>query len=144
MTVQNTPQEVLHLITAPETTEPNSALPVVLNLDDGSSPADAMDVLALRPFAAGEQPWSRATRLDRVRPEAPLRPATARLLRVARQDGKESVLAEGDGWTLLTNRWRSGGAYVAVSAVTDELAKTILEATIKDASASLTRDETKV
>jgi hypothetical protein len=53
MTVQNTPQEVLHLITAPETTEPSSALPVVFNIDDGSSPADVIDVLSLRPAAAG-------------------------------------------------------------------------------------------
>src|SRR4051812_5990196 len=117
MTVQNTPQEVLHLIPAPEQTEPNSALPVVINLDDGSSPADVVHMLSLRPFVTGEQPWSRSTRLERVRPEAPLLPAAARLLRVARTDGKESVLAAGDGWTLLTNRWRGGGAYVAVSAV---------------------------
>jgi type II secretory pathway predicted ATPase ExeA len=144
MTVQNTPQEVVHLVPAPEAAEPNSALPIVFHLDESNSPADLLDMLSLRPFATGEQPWSRSARLERVRPEAPLRPAAARLLRVAREDGKESVLAVGDGWTLLTSRWRRGGAYIAVSAVTDELAKTILEATVKDAGAPPARDEAKV
>jgi hypothetical protein len=144
MNAQNTPQEVVHLIPAPTAAEPNSALPIVFNLDESNSPADLLDMLSLRPFATGEQPWSRTVRLERVRPDAPLRPAAARLLRVAHEDGKESVLAAGDGWTLLTSRWRGGGAYVAVSAVTDELAEAILEATIKDADVPPARDETKV
>lgn len=95
----HTPQEVLHLVEAPEIVEPDDSLPVVLTLNDSNSPADVMDVLSLRPFAGGEQPWSRSTRLTHVRPDAPLRPAVARVLRVAHEDGKDSVLAAGEGWT---------------------------------------------
>ena len=140
------PQEVLHLIEPLEnTTDPgDAALPVVFNLSDNNSPADVMDVLSLRPFASGEQPWSRSTRLEHVRPDAPLRPDGARLVRVAHEKGKESVLAEGDGWTLLTNRWKSGIAYVAVSAVTGELAEEVLEASVKDATEPPKTDETSV
>lgn len=118
--------------------------PIILNLHDSNSPADVLDVLSLRPFAAGKQPWSRSTRLEHVRADAPLRPATAEVVRVAYHDGNESVLAEGDGWTLLTNRWKSGGAYVAVSAVSDDLATTIMEEAVRDATDPPVPDETQV
>ncbi|RSN69962.1 DUF5925 domain-containing protein [Actinomadura sp. WAC 06369] len=151
MTTPHEPsQEVVHLITPREPGEsatapgPDAALPVVFNLNDGNSPADVMDVLSLRPFASGEQPWSRSTRLTHVRPEAPLRPDGARLVRVAHEKGKESVLAEGDGWTLLSNKWSSGIAYVAVSAVSDDLAESILAASVQDATDPPKTDETSV
>ncbi|MQY06648.1 DUF5925 domain-containing protein [Actinomadura macrotermitis] len=140
-------QEFLHLVEAPEPATASGAdltLPVVLNLSDNNSPADVMDVLSLRPFASGEQPWSRSTRLEHVRAEAPLRPGHARVLRVAHEKGKESVLAEGDGWTLLTNRWKHGTAYVAVSAVTEELAASVLEECVKDATEPPKTDDTNV
>ncbi|MBO2466088.1 AAA family ATPase [Actinomadura sp. LCR2-06] len=141
------PQDVLHLVGPGENVSdpgPESTLPVVFNLSDNNSPADVMDVLSLRPFASGEQPWSRSARLDHVRPEAPLRPDGARLVRVAREKGKESVLAEGDGWTLLTNRWKNGSAYLAVSAVSDALAESVLDASVKDATDPPKTDETSV
>ncbi|MFB4306487.1 DUF5925 domain-containing protein [Actinomadura sp. GTD37] len=144
---QERPQEVLHLIEPLENlTGPGQdpSLPVVFNLSDNNSPADVMDVLSLRPFASGEQPWSRSTRLEHVKADAPLRPDGARLVRVAHEKGKESVLAEGDGWTLLTNRWKSGVAYLAVSAVTDDLAEEVLEASVKDATEPPKTDETSV
>ncbi|WP_242614179.1 DUF5925 domain-containing protein [Actinomadura roseirufa] len=139
---QERTRDVLHLIGPREDAGP--ALPVVLNLSDSNSPADVMDVLSLRPFASGEQPWSRSTRLDHVRPDAPLRPERARLVRVAHEKGKESVLAEGEGWTLLTNRWKNGAAYLAVSAVTDELAESVLAESVKDATEPPKTDETNV
>lgn len=140
---QERPQEVLHLVEIPETaTEPAPA--VVLNLDDNNAPADVMDVLSLKPFASGEHPWSRSGRLEHVRAEAPLRPAGARLLRVAKEQEKESLLSEGDGWMLLVNRWKMGTAYIAVSAVTEELAAEIYEETVKDASEPPVPDETQV
>lgn len=140
---QERPQEVLHLVEIPET-EPDLAPAVVLNLNDNNSPADVMDVLSLKPFASGEQPWSRSARLEHVRAEAPLRPDGARLLRVAAEEGKESILAAGDGWMLLVNRWRSGTAYVSVSAVTESLATEIFDATVKDATDPPVADETEV
>jgi hypothetical protein len=143
-TAQNAQQEVLHLV---ETTEPaaaEAAPAILLNLNDNNSPADVMDVLSLRPFASGEQPWSRAARLEHVRPDAALLPAAARLLRVAHEEGKHSVLSEGDGWTLLTNRWKDGTAYVAVSAVSDALATEVLDETVRDATEPPVPDETQV
>ncbi|MFI0404591.1 DUF5925 domain-containing protein [Actinomadura sp. 3N508] len=142
-----TPQEILHLVESGENViDPgsDSTLPVVFNLSDRNSPADVMDVLSLRPFASGEQPWSRSTRLEHVRPDAPLRPDDARLVRVAHEKQKQAVLAEGDGWTLLANRWTNGMAYVAVSAVSEELAETVLEASVKDATEPPEVDESSV
>ena len=145
---QEGPQEVLHLVEPPENATdpgPESTLPVVFNLNDNNSPTDVMDVLSLRPFASGEQPWSRSTRLEHVRAEAPLRPADARIVRVAQEKGQHSVLAEGDGWTLLTNRWKSNNcAYVAVSAVTEELADSVFEESVKDATEPPEVDETGI
>src|SRR5690606_29931497 len=144
---QERPQEVLHLVGPRDDLigpGPRPALPVVFNLDETASPADVLDVLALRPFASGEQPWSRTTRLEHVRADAPLRPENARLVRVAHEKGKESVLAEGDGWTLLSNRWNNGVAYVAVSAVTEELAEDVFGEAVKDATEPPKTDETSV
>ena len=153
---QERPQEVLHLIEPLENdadqcggtdargpgAEPT--LPVVFNLSDDNSPSDVLDVLSLRRFASGEQPWSRSKRLVNVKADAPLRPDGARLVRAVHENGNESMLSEGDGWTLLVNRWTSGNAYVAVSAVTDELAEAILEATVKDATEPPKTDEDNV
>ncbi|TQM70998.1 ATPase family protein associated with various cellular activities (AAA) [Actinomadura hallensis] len=144
---QERPQEVLHLVGPRDDLigpGPRPALPVVFNLDETASPADVLDVLALRPFASGEQPWSRTTRLEHVRADAPLRPENARIVRVAHEKGKKSVLAEGDGWTLLSNRWTNGVAYVAVSAVTEELAEDVFGEAVKDATEPPKTDETSV
>ncbi|MEU8803003.1 DUF5925 domain-containing protein [Spirillospora sp. NPDC048819] len=144
---QERTQEILHLVEPRENVTdpgPESMLPVVFNLNDNNSPIDVMDVLSLRPFASGEQPWSRSERLEHVRPEAPLRPEGARLVRVAHEKGQEAVLAEGDGWTLLMNRWKSGAAYIAVSAVTEELAESVFAESVKDATDPPKVDETSV
>ncbi|HEX2316589.1 MAG TPA: DUF5925 domain-containing protein [Thermomonospora sp.] len=140
---QERPKEILHLVEVPET-EPDLAMSVVLNLNDNNSPSDVMDVLSLRPFASGEQPWSKSTRLEHVRDDAPLRPDDCRVLRVAVEDGKHSVLAEGDGWMLLANRWEGGNAYVAVSATSQELATAVLEEAVRDATEPPVADETQV
>ena len=144
---QERPQEVLHLVEPRDNVSdpgPDATLPVVFNVSDNNSPADVMDVLSLRPFASGEQPWSRSTRLEHVKTDAPLRPGDARLVRVAHEKGKESVLAEGEGWTLLSNRWQNGIAYVAVSAVSDELAERVLETSVRDATEPPKADESSV
>ncbi|MFD0851521.1 DUF5925 domain-containing protein, partial [Actinomadura adrarensis] len=69
------PQEILHLVEVAEAehaAETDAAMPVIFNLYDRNSPSDVMDVLSLRPFASGEQPWSRSTRLEHVKADAPL------------------------------------------------------------------------
>src|SRR5690242_11509192 len=73
----------------------------VMALDDQDSTRDVIDALALAPFARGEQPYARSIRLERVKPDAPLRPAAGRLVRSAGDDdGSGTVLAVGTGWTL--------------------------------------------
>src|SRR5262245_27043944 len=74
-----------------------SALPIVLQLDDADTPSDVIDALALSAFTAGDQPWARSVHLEDVRADAPLTPATARVLRSAVSDGRERRLAAGDG-----------------------------------------------
>ncbi|KAB2346113.1 DUF5925 domain-containing protein [Actinomadura rudentiformis] len=147
-TSRERPQEILHLVEPHEEhTDPGAdlTLPVVLNLSDSNSPADVMDVLSLRPFASGEQPWSRSLQLDHVKADAPLRPAAGgKVIRVAHEKGKESVLYEGDGWTLLTNRWKHGSAYLAVSAVSAELAESIMDECTLDATEPPKTDDTNV
>ncbi|TNY38609.1 AAA family ATPase [Thermomonospora catenispora] len=140
---QEGPQEILHLVETAGA-EPDPGTSLALNLDDTNSPADVMDVLSLRPFVSGEHPWSKSTRLEHVKPNALLRPAGSRVLREASEDNKHSVLAAGDGWMLLSNRWSEGTAYVAVSAVTKELAASVLEEAVRDATAPPVTDDTKV
>ncbi|MFL5993879.1 MAG: DUF5925 domain-containing protein, partial [Streptomyces sp.] len=105
---------------------PHDALPIRLNVDDSDSPSDVVDALFLGRFATGEQPYSHAANIDRVRTGATLLPAGARVLRVARDDDRSATLAEGDGWTLLISRWNRG-ADVTVTATDAELAKKVLD-----------------
>ncbi|MFF4164154.1 DUF5925 domain-containing protein [Streptomyces sp. NPDC001741] len=104
---------------------PESALPIRLNVDDSDSPSDVVDALFLGRFATGEQPYSHSSSLDRVKSGATLLPAEARVLRAARDDDRSATLAEGDGWTLLISRW-SRGADVTVTATSPELAQKVL------------------
>jgi hypothetical protein len=106
---------------------------LILKLGDTSSACDLLETLGLVEFVAGRQPWARSKRIDRPRRDADLLPAGARLVRHAVADGQRSHLATGDGWTLRAVRWR-GGAEVTVTAVDDDLARTILDQATEDAS----------
>jgi hypothetical protein len=97
------------------------ALPVRLNVDDNDSPADVIDALFLGRFTTGEQPYSRSRSVDRVRKGSSLLPPNATVVREACDDGRNSLLAEGEGWTALVSRW-SHGADVTVTAVSGDLA----------------------
>ncbi|GLZ13057.1 hypothetical protein Acsp04_32920 [Actinomadura sp. NBRC 104425] len=136
------PQEVVRLPQARQQPTPaltpvfggdDLGLPVALNLDESSSQADVMQVMSLRPFATGQHPWGRSTRLDRVRPDAPLRPPTARVVRAVRERARVAELAEGDGWSLLTIRYTNGTAFIEVSAVSEELADSVMDECLRDA-----------
>ncbi|MGW0804626.1 DUF5925 domain-containing protein [Nonomuraea sp. NPDC002799] len=118
---------------------PDSAeLPMNIWIDDADSAIDVIDALALSPFATGAQPWSRLANLERVRPEAPLAPEGGRVLRTARvEDGSESRLISGDGWTLRVIRHRNRTATVSVTAVNEELAKTVLAESIDGAEEAM-------
>jgi hypothetical protein len=106
--------------------QPQDALPIRLTVDDSDSPSDVVDALFLGRFATGEQPYSHAANIDRVRSGATLLPPQARVLRVARDEDRSATLAEGDGWTLLVSRWNRG-ADVTVTATTAELAAKVLD-----------------
>lgn len=109
-------------------------MPTVLTLDDGDSMLDVVDALAIGPFAGGEQPWSRAKNIDRIRADATLLPAGGRLIRRAQQNQQVNELAAGDGWTLHSIRWDDRSARVTVTATSDELAESILLAAIDGAA----------
>src|SRR4051812_50135767 len=86
--------------------EPEPA--VAFSVDATDTVGDVIDVLALEAFAAGRQPYARSRRMERIRPDAPLRPAGAQVMRMSREENREQVLARGDGWTLRSVRWRGG------------------------------------
>jgi hypothetical protein len=125
-------------------TDPAAAVRLRLWLDDSDSPADMLDSLILARFADGSQPWARTRRLDRIRPEATLLPPDAVPIRQAVDDGTESVLAAGEGWTARAVRWRAGGGQVVVTAVTDELAAKVLDAAVADATPPAEPDDENV
>jgi hypothetical protein len=134
ITDMSLPHEVLHVVPV-ERSDPAEAPPPVMNYDSNDTTRDVIDALALEPFISGAQPCARSTRLERVRADAPLRPAHGRVLRtMSEHDGRRSLLAGGDGWTLRAIRWNGGTAQVEVTAVSDELAKSVLEESTKGAS----------
>ncbi|MGC5010595.1 DUF5925 domain-containing protein [Streptosporangium sp. DT93] len=117
------------------TPEPDPAeVPMKIWLDDSDSAADVIDALALSPFATGVQPWSCSASLERVRADASLAPASGTLVRAAsNKDGPESRLLRGEGWTLRVVRYRNRAATVSVTAVDEELARTVLDEVTRDA-----------
>ncbi|WP_051109150.1 DUF5925 domain-containing protein [Actinomadura flavalba] len=141
------PRDFLHLVEAPEVATASGAdltLPVVLSVDDTCTPPDVMGMLALRPFAAGEQPCARTRSLDHVKPDAPLLPSAATVLRSYGDDERTSVLAEGEGWTLVSHRWKTGRAHVLVNAVSAELADAVLDECADDATDPPKTDDTNI
>src|ERR1044072_1875175 len=94
--------------------------PVVFQLDTTDTVGDVIDVLAMEAFAAGRQPYARSKRMERVRPDASLRPPGSRVLRASREENREAVLVTGDGWTLRSVRWRGGSGMVEVTAGADQ------------------------
>jgi hypothetical protein len=109
-------------------------LPMKVWLDDGDTPVDVIDALALSPFATGAQPWSRTVNLERVLPGASLMPEGGRVVRVAQEvDGRDSRLVRGEGWTLRVVRYKNRAATVCVTATSEELAQSVLTQSTRDA-----------
>lgn len=117
------------------TADPADSVPFRVGLDDSDTPYDVVDAMILRPFASGEQPWARTVRVDRVRDEATLLPPGARVVREAREKRRSARLAVGDGWTLRAVRWPTGSGEVTVTAVSEELARTVVAAATDGAAA---------
>jgi len=113
--------------------QPTSSLPFVVSLDDSDQPGDIIDALALEAFVSGAEPCARTVRLDRVRPDATLRPADTEPARSAHGPAHHGQLVRGDGWTLLSSRWKGGTAMLTVTATSDGLARRILDAACEKA-----------
>lgn len=117
----------------PTTADPADALPWTAVLDSYSTPRDMLDMLAVSLFGRGVQPYYRKKQLDRVRPDAPLRPPGSQISRSVVESESQSILVLGAGWTLRADRWADKSATLEVVAVSDELAERIVTESIRDA-----------
>lgn len=66
---------------------------LTMQVDDCDDAVDLLDALVLGPFLSGVQPWSRAVRLHRVRPDASLLPP-----------GRERLARRHRWWARITSR----------------------------------------
>ena len=112
--------------------DPARLLPASICFDDLDTPSDVIDALILSAFAEGRQPYARSVRLEQVRPGASLTLPGAQTLRVA-LNGRQARLVAGDDWTARTVIWHNGTAEVTVTAVTDELAESVIGNIVADA-----------
>ncbi|BCJ41860.1 hypothetical protein GCM10010168_75480 [Actinoplanes ianthinogenes] len=111
-----------------------ASLPLAGSIDDGDRLVDLVDLIALDPFVTGKEPFGRTTWLENLRADAPLTVPDARVVRDAVEDDGHGRLSTGDGWTLHVMRWKqSRRARVTVTAISSELAETVLTAVIADA-----------
>ncbi|GAA0510697.1 hypothetical protein Ade02nite_45930 [Paractinoplanes deccanensis] len=109
-------------------------LPLSGAVDDGDRLVDVVDLLALDGFVTGREPFGRSCYLENVKADAALTTDDARVVRDAVDEDGQGRLSVGEGWTLHVTRWKqSRRARVTVTAVTAELAETVLEAATKNA-----------
>lgn len=115
--------------------DPAERLPWTVTLDSADSTRDVIDTLAVSPFLRGTHPYARTAHLERIKPDALLRPAHGRVVRATRDEDSGSALVVGPGWSLRAVRWSGGSATVEVTAVTEVLATTVLAEATRDAVA---------
>ncbi|MBF6327884.1 AAA family ATPase [Nocardia transvalensis] len=115
-----------------------------MNIDDADSARDVIDALGIAPYVSGEQPHAVQVDLEHVKPDAPLCPDTARVLRTSDEDGTRATLAVGDGWTLRVVRRSNGRAALFICAVTEALAREVAEVCSADATAPPESDDNQV
>lgn len=123
--------------------DPARLLPAALSFDDLDTPSDVIDALILSAFADGRQPYARSVRLEQVRPGASLTLPDAQALRVA-LNGRQARLFAGDDWTARTVLWHTGTAEITVTAVTDELAETVIGRIVADAAVQASGNDGRV
>ncbi|WP_327139135.1 DUF5925 domain-containing protein [Nocardia sp. NBC_01327] len=138
----STPQERLKLVGRAEPAA--AALTWAMNLDDSDSPRDVIDALALSLYVSGEQPHAVSLELEHVKPDAPLCPDDARVLRTSDDDGMRATLSVGDGWTLRVIRRTNGTAVLTVCALTETLARDVLAICAADATVEPESDASQV
>ncbi len=123
--------------------EPAGALSWVMNLDDADTPHDIIDALAIARFASGEQPHALSVQLYGVKPDAPLLPNAARILRTSEDDSR-TTLAEGEGWTLRVVRRSNGSAVLQIVATSEELARKVIDECGHEATVEPESDDDQV
>ena len=112
----------------------HTALPLSGSVDDGDRLVDVVDLLALEAFVTGREPFGRSSYLENVRADAGLSTDDARVVRDAAEDDGQGRLSVGEGWTLHVTRWKqSRRARVTVTAITAELAESVLAAAVENA-----------
>ncbi|SCF08909.1 DUF5925 domain-containing protein [Micromonospora mirobrigensis] len=116
------------------TTPADATLPSVLQYDDSDSPCDVVDALALADFVTGRHLWARTVRLARLRDDATLAPADARVLRTAVEHRQRFRLIAGDGWTARVVTWNGRSGEVTVTAVDDRTGQAALDRIIEGAA----------
>src|SRR5215472_7789996 len=144
--VTSSGQAVPRLVAVSDATGPDPAclLPLAIGVDDCDTPGDLVDALALAPFAAGTQPYASTVRLGEIQPGTSLLPPGATVLRRVVEPDRESCLAAGDGWMIRVVRWHGGGAEVSVTAVEQDVARTVLALATRDAPAERHTDDEAV
>jgi len=111
-----------------------TTLPLSGSFDDTDRLVDVVDLLALDAFVTGREPFGRTKYLENVRADAPLTTDDARPVRDAVEEDAQGRLSVGEGWTLHVTRWRqSRRARVTVTAITAELAESVLDTATADA-----------
>ncbi len=124
--------------------DPADQPPIQLTFDDGDSLSDVLDGLILRGFITGAQPFARVRRFDQIAPDATLLPPNVHPQRVIVDGEHRSLLAVGDGWTLHSVRWANGGGRVDVTAVSEDLAASVLDQATADAAVPPETDDERV
>ncbi|BCJ55459.1 hypothetical protein Asp14428_69340 [Actinoplanes sp. NBRC 14428] len=118
----------------PAATPPVHPLPLSGAVDDGDRLVDVVDLLALDAFVTGREPYGRTSYLENVRADATLTTDDARVVRDAHEEDSHGRMSVGEGWTLHVTRWKqSRRARVTVTAVTAELAESVLAAAVENA-----------
>ncbi|WP_019926915.1 DUF5925 domain-containing protein [Nocardia sp. BMG111209] len=139
------PQDRLRLVGRDEPAAASAGpLSWVMHVDDSDSPRDVIDALGLAPYLSGEQPHARTAELYHVKPDAPLCPEGARVLRTSEDSGTRTVLSTGEGWTLRTLRRSGGDAVLNVCAVSEELAREVIATCSEDATVTPESDDSQV
>jgi Domain of unknown function (DUF5925)/ATPase family associated with various cellular activities (AAA) len=116
----------------------------VMSFDDADSVVDANDLLFVEHYISGHYRYAQSVTLSRARDGASLLPPGIEPDRIATFDGTRSVLAAGPGWVASVVRWAHGNARITVLAVSEQLAKEILDSSKVGAEEPKALDHAKV
>ena len=105
----------------------STELPMRLSFDCDDDYGDALAALALARFVTGDEPYVEELEAQGVARAADLVPLDS-VVRQITGTHVDRLLAQGEGWTAVVQRYRNGQAEVSVSAVgTETLAKAVAD-----------------